>query len=122
MRDIGKFSFAFMVGNFIILFTICVVVFYCLKQIELQKGLGPNLLIFDPAGYLTTVGFAIYSFEGIGVVMPIMQTCAEPQKFDKILIYAILTLSLIFIGFGNLCYFTYGSDMDKPLITEMLPP
>jgi amino acid permease len=122
LRDIGKFSFAFMVGNFIILFTICVVVFYCLKQIELHKGLGPNLSIFDPASYLTTVGFAIYSFEGIGIVIPIMQTVAEPQKFDKILNYAVLTFSLIFIRFENLCYFTFGSDMDKPLIKEMLPP
>ena len=52
--------------------------------------------------------------------MPIMQTCANPEKFMKILTYAILTLCLIFIAFGNLCYFTYGSNT-SPLITEMLP-
>lgn len=34
VREIGKFSFAFMVGNFIILFTICVVVYYSVQTIE----------------------------------------------------------------------------------------
>ena len=54
--------------------------------------------------------------------MPIMQTCAQPEKFTKILTYAIFTLCLIFVAFGNLCYFTYGGNMNAPIITEMLPP
>ena len=29
VRDIGKFSFTFMLGNFLILFTVLVVTFYC---------------------------------------------------------------------------------------------
>lgn len=64
----------------------------------------------------------IYAYEGIGVVMPIMQTCANPEKFTKVLMAAIATLSLIYILFGCLCYFTFGSNMNNPLITEMLPP
>jgi solute carrier family 36 (proton-coupled amino acid transporter) len=53
--------------------------------------------------------------------MPIMQTCATPEKFSKILFFALITLSTIYVAFGNLCYLTYGSTLNQPLITEMLP-
>ena len=70
---------------------------------------------------MITVGFVVYAFEGIGVVMPIMQTCANPEIFTKILLAAIITLTIIYNAFGNLCYITYGNQMNQPLITEMLP-
>ena len=122
VRDIAKFSFTFMIGNFMILLTVIVVSTYCFSQISEQGGLGPGIQAFDQAGYLTTVGFAIYTYEGIGVIMPIMQTCATPEKFSRILFFAIITLSVIYAAFGNLCYLTYGSSLNKPMITEMLPP
>jgi solute carrier family 36 (proton-coupled amino acid transporter) len=121
VRDIAKFSFTFMIGNFMILFTAVVVSSYCFAQIKEQGGVGPGVQIFNQAGYLTTVGFAIYTYEGIGVIMPIMQTCATPEKFSKIMFFAIITLSIIYFAFGNLGYLTYGSSLNQPLITEMLP-
>lgn len=121
VRDIGRFSFAFMIGNLIIVLTLAVVVYFCLETFTHQGALGPDIAFFNPQGYLTTVGFAIYSFEGIGVVMPIMQTCKRPEKFTGILVAAIATLCLVYIVYGNLCYLTLGSNMDRPLITEMLP-
>ena len=36
VRDIGKFSSAFMIGNFMILLTIIVVVIYCLLTLQIQ--------------------------------------------------------------------------------------
>jgi solute carrier family 36 (proton-coupled amino acid transporter) len=76
---------------------------------------------WNRAEYLVTLGFVVYAFEGIGVVMPIMQTCATPEKFNRILIAGVGTLTVIYIAFGTLCYFTYGAGMNEPLITEMLP-
>ena len=53
--------------------------------------------------------------------MPIMQASAEPDKFMKCLVAAIATLSVIYLMFGLLTYITFGSDLDEPFITEMLP-
>ena len=44
-------------------------------------GLGPQIEAYKPSGALTFLGMAIYSFEGIGVVMPIMHACECPEKF-----------------------------------------
>lgn len=67
------------------------------------------------------VSFGIFSYEGIGVVMPIMQLTKKPEKFGTILIAAMATLVTCQVTFGTLTYLTYGSDMDEQIITEMLP-
>ena len=68
------------------------------------------------------VGFAAYNFEGIGIVMPVMQRTAVPEMFDKLLAAAIGTMFVTFVSFGTVCYLAYGSDMvNEQIVTEMLP-
>ena len=81
VRDIGKLSFTFMIGIFIIMFTVIVVSGYCISIISEQGGPAPGIVAWNRSEYLVTLGFVVYAFEGIGVVMPIMQTCATPDKF-----------------------------------------
>lgn len=66
------------------------------------------------------VGFSIYTYEGIGILMPVMQACECPEKFDKILMAAIFTLTSAYIIFGTLCYLSFG-DLKVQLITQILP-
>jgi proton-coupled amino acid transporter len=53
-------------------------------------------------------------------VMPIMQSCAEPDKFIRLLVMAIFSLTVLYIWFGYVCYFAFGASTD-PIVTEMLP-
>jgi len=78
VRNIATFSFTFMIGNIIILITFFVVCTFCFTVIAEQDGLGPDLHVFNPDNWLLTAGFFVYCFEGIGIVMPIMQTCDSP--------------------------------------------
>ena len=64
---------------------------------------------------------AIYSYEGIGMLMPIMHASESLESFKISVIAAYVTLTIFFTGFSVICYLTWGSDMDKPIITEMLP-
>ena len=59
-------------------------------------------------GISTMIGFSIFVYEGVGIVMPIMQTCECPEKFDKLLVAAIATLTVVYIGISSLAYFAYG--------------
>lgn len=111
VRNISIFSFTFLLGNLCILTTI-VAVSYVFSGKLLVDGVGPDVE-WITADYAIMVGFACYAFEGIGVVLPIMQVCECPEKFDGILVAALLTLTTIYIGFGELCYFTLGSGMTQ---------
>ena len=120
VEDIKKFSFTFLVGNLLILLTIITVSVYCI-WLMIDKGMGPPVPAYNPDGFWATVGFAIYSYEEIGIVMPVLAKAENPESFNKVLVYAIATLSVIFVTFGEIAVLAFGSDLNEPFITQMLP-
>ena len=67
------------------------------------------------------IGFSFFMFEGIGGVMPLMGATKNRENFSTILAYAMGFLCIIYIMFANLCYYTYGESLEKPIIMEMMP-
>ena len=76
---------------------------------------------FESSGFISTLGFSIYCYEGIGIVMPVMATSEKPERFKDMLTYSFLTLIIFITVFSLLCYITWGSSMDQPIVTQMLP-
>lgn len=120
VEDIKKFSATFLVGNLLILATVISVSGYCFWSIS-TNGPGAGLEPYNPAGFWSTVGFVIYSYEGIGIVMPVLSKAKDPELFTRCLVGAIATLAAIFIFFGELTAFTFGASLTEPFITQMLP-
>ena len=117
VRNISKFSFTFLIGNTLILSTLIIVTIVLSVRLYENGELGPGIQAVNGNEYWGMVGFSCYAFEGIGVVMPIMSACECPEKFDKILFYALLTLTVIYCFFGNFCYLVIGTDLDTTFIT-----
>ncbi len=69
-----------MVGTMLILATAIVLSVYSLSFIY-REGISADIIPYNAESLLASLGFSIYSFEGIAVVMPIMQSCAEPREF-----------------------------------------
>ena len=72
VNNIAQFAFTYMLGNLLILLTMISVSVYCISIMLEKQSFGPNLIAYNPDGFWIMVGFAIYAYEGIGVVMPIM--------------------------------------------------
>lgn len=53
--------------------------------------------------------------------MPVLAKAREPEEFTKCLISAVATLTILFIFFGEITVLAFGSNLDQPFITEMLP-
>jgi len=86
-----------------------------------QGGPGPD---FDPIvkdSYWSMVGFAFFMFEGIGCLLPVMRETAHPDLYPKFTIAALCLLCTIYIAFSYVCYYAWGSDLNEPVVTEMLP-
>jgi proton-coupled amino acid transporter len=64
--------------------------------------------MINPDGIWTMIGFSIYVFEGIGVIMPIMQACEYPEKFDTILVSAVICLTVVYCIFSFICNLAWG--------------
>ena len=76
-RKLEKFAFAFATGTYIIFGTFLIVSSYCIMQIQ-ENGYGPDLVFYKDNSLWLSIGFSIYVYEGIGVLMPIMKASAEP--------------------------------------------
>lgn len=49
-----------------------------------------------------------------------MQACECPEKFDKILVAAVATLTTMYCLYGTLCYAAWGA-LQKQMVSQMLP-
>lgn len=71
-------------------------------------GWGKNVSLINNETWLTMIGSAIYSYEGIGVVIPILEITEQPEKFPKILLFVLMTVMILYSGFGGFNLFVYG--------------
>ena len=121
VRNIAKFSFTFMLGNLLILLAVAYVTVYCFMVMDRQGGMGPDIKFINEESYLSALGMSVYTFEGIGIVMPVMQQSENPAAFKNCLICAMITLTTLYILFGSLGYMTWGSNPIEAYATAMLP-
>ena len=62
------------------------------------------------------LALSFYMFEGIPVVLPIMESSESKETFNWLIAAALGTLCAINIGFSELCYYTFGDDIKEPII------
>lgn len=78
-----------------------------------NDGLGPDIEAINHEKMFSTIGFAIYTFEGIGIMMPIMQACDCPERFDKIYFNSIMIITVMFLAYGSIMYLAYGNMKEQ---------
>lgn len=124
VRRIEKFAFTYIFADVLILITAITILIFATIHIK-EKGWkwGEEVPIINESTWLTMIGSAIYSFEGVGVVLPILDVCEDHSKFPKILFAVMVTNVVLYTIFGEYCLFVYGGVelKGKPLITMVLP-
>jgi proton-coupled amino acid transporter len=73
--------------------------------------------------FLSFIGLAAYTFEGIGIIIPVMETCSRPDLYKYIMAGVIILVTIVYLVFANVIYFVYGKEQisQSPLITDILP-
>ncbi|KZV37888.1 proton-coupled amino acid transporter 3 [Dorcoceras hygrometricum] len=76
--------------------------------------------VVEAFGTLSTffygLGVAVYSFEGIGMALPLESEMKDKSKFGKILGLAMLFIAAMYAAFGAMGYFAFGENT-KDIIT-----
>ncbi|KAJ1514635.1 neutral amino acid transporter [Coelomomyces lativittatus] len=120
IQKLASFSF---IANLLIGFALCVISGYAIKAImeAPSKGGLPELEIgFRLDGFALYYGIALYTFEGIGLVVPITQSMKNPEKFPTVCALSMVVTVLIYLFVASLGAFAYGLN-DKQLVLENLP-
>jgi proton-coupled amino acid transporter len=74
--------------------------------------------LFNPRDFTLTIGAAIFTFEGIGLILPIQSSMKHPEQFNKLLFLVMGIITVIFTSVGFLCYGTFGERVQVEVINN----
>ncbi|AOA62828.1 Vacuolar amino acid transporter 4 [Komagataella phaffii CBS 7435] len=118
IRNITKLSLASLCANAFIFVGLFLIVCYAGKHL-VDNGIAEGVVLFNDRGWSLFVGVAIFAFEGIGLIIPVHESMANPSHFPKILLAVILTCCGLFIGIGALGYLSYGHNTNTVVILNL---
>ena len=84
IRNIAKLSTAALVADAFILAGL-VYIFGSETALIFKRGIAKDVALFNPKDFPLLIGTAVFSFEGIGLVIPITDAMREPRRFPKVL-------------------------------------
>ncbi|KAF8969229.1 transmembrane amino acid transporter protein-domain-containing protein [Flammula alnicola] len=119
VRDLAKLSTTALVADVFILAGL-IYIFGSEISIIADRGIA-DVKLFNPKDFPLFVGTAVFSFEGIGLVIPITDAMREPHKFPKALTGVMMFLMVLFGGAGALAYLTFGSDIQTVVLVNLNP-
>ncbi|KAG2222420.1 hypothetical protein INT45_009432 [Circinella minor] len=81
---------------------------------------GPNVQwFFNPSAYPVFVGTAVYSFEGIGLIIPIRDAMEKPEKFPTVLTMVMVLVATALCAVGSLGYVAFGTDVNTVALLNL---
>ena len=87
-----------------------------------KNGIGKELTPINTDLFANMISFSVFAYEGVGVVLPILDITEDPKKYPRILFFSITSVFMIYIIFGLMTYFSYGKELlISPIITSNLP-
>lgn len=115
IRNISKLGPAALLADVFIMIGIVYIYWYDIGSLA-QEGLNKTVVLFNPELYTLTIGSCIFTFEGIGLILPIQSSMSKPQNFEWLLATVMFLITVIFTSVGALCYATFGNDTNIEVI------
>ncbi|KAI8365759.1 transmembrane amino acid transporter protein-domain-containing protein [Blakeslea trispora] len=119
VRKIAKLSPTAIIGDVFIAFGLVCVLYFSSAQIH-DHGIGKNLVMVNQNTFGLMIGTAIFSYEGIGMVLPIVNGMKDPKKFPLVLNLGMLICAIVFTLIGAIGYVAYG-DITQASVVANLP-
>jgi proton-coupled amino acid transporter len=118
VRDISKLGITALVADLFIMLGLIYVYYYDIKTIVDQKGVS-DVASFNSATWTVFIGTAIFTYEGIGLIIPIQESMKQPKKFPGVLAGVMVVITVIFLSAGALSYAAYGSSTKTVVLLNM---
>ncbi|KAG0098652.1 neutral amino acid transporter [Podila epicladia] len=118
IRRMSVLTIPSMFANLFITFGIVYLWYYSINSLA-HHGAGPNIILFNKDDFALLIGTAVFSYEGIGLVIPITESMAEPEKFPCVLAITMTIVTLIFTSVGALCYAAFGRNVQTIVLLNL---
>ncbi|KAI1754508.1 transmembrane amino acid transporter protein-domain-containing protein [Xylaria castorea] len=116
-RDIGKLGFTALIADAFIIIGLAYLFYYDVFTLSTQ-GFA-DIILFNKKDWTLFIGTAIFTFEGIGLIIPIQESMRNPAKFPKVMFSSMIIMSAIFITMGAVSYAAYGSKTETVVLLNL---
>lgn len=117
VRRIAKLSSTALIADVFILFGIVYLFQYEIRHVA-NEGLA-DVVMFNPRTFPLFIGTAVFTFEGIGLIIPITESMKEPERFPPALSGVMFGVMILFATSGALSYMAFGSAVQTVVITNL---
>lgn len=117
LRDVGKLGFTALVADAFILIGLAYLLYYDILTLN-AEGLS-DIIMFNQKDWTLFIGTAIFTFEGIGLIIPIQESMRHPEKFPKVLFVVMVIITILFTGMGAVSYAAYGSKTETVVLLNL---
>lgn len=118
LRDITKLGFTALIADALILLGLAYLYYYDVLTIFANGGVS-DIIQFNSNNWTLFIGTAIFTFEGIGLIIPIQESMKNPRKFPPVLGLVMVIITTVFISMGALSYAAFGSKTETVVILNL---
>ncbi|KAJ2395713.1 hypothetical protein GGI05_001459 [Coemansia sp. RSA 2603] len=117
VRRIKRFASLSAIGNVFIMIGLAYLLSYDFWSIATR---GPSEVIqFNPSKFPLLVGTAAFSYEGISLVIPIVESMEHKEKFRGVLTSSLVICAGLFVTIGALSYLTFGDSVETVILLNL---
>lgn len=84
-----------------------------------NQGGVSDIVQFNKNDWTLFIGTAIFTFEGIGLIIPIQTSMKNPKKFPNVLGLVMVIITIVFLSMGALSYAAFGSQTKTVIILNL---
>ncbi|KAI8144235.1 transmembrane amino acid transporter protein-domain-containing protein [Fennellomyces sp. T-0311] len=118
IRKIQKLSSFALIADLFILIGLVYLYYYDFLMLA-THGIGNVEWIINAKSFPMFIGTAVFTYEGVGLVIPITESMAEPNKFPKVLSYTMIGITAIFLSVGFISYLAFGDKVHTVILLNM---
>ncbi|KAH8693672.1 putative amino acid transporter [Talaromyces proteolyticus] len=119
IRDISKLGFTALIADLFIMLGLIYLFYYDITTIVDNNGVS-DIIPFNANSWTLFIGTAIFTYEGVGLIIPIQESMTHPRKFPPVLAAVMIIITVIFLSAGAVSYAAYGSAT-KTVVLLNLP-
>ncbi|KAI5294832.1 neutral amino acid transporter [Ascosphaera acerosa] len=119
VRDISKLGFTALVADAFILLGLLIIYGFNFKTIIANHGAAADVVNFNGVSWSLMVGTAIFTYEGVGLIIPIQESMKKPQQFKPVLALVMVIVTVVFVSMGMSGYAAFGSKTETVVILNL---
>ncbi|KAI7818085.1 transmembrane amino acid transporter protein-domain-containing protein [Gamsiella multidivaricata] len=119
IRNISKLGFSTLIADLCIIVGLIYLYAYDIKQLVIHRDSPLPLQLFNSKDFGLFIGTAVFSYEGIGMVIPICGSMKDPRQFPRALTIVLTVVCVLLVSFGALGYAAYGANVQTIVLDDL---